>query len=312
MRVTELDDLVLGDRYRCRLERWRRGKHGCRSTGARGGEEHDHHGAHGLVLPERAPPNSNSGDRNHDARNTRSIGVRTIPDARVEPVTSTAGVPMRKLALLVVLIGSNAAAQPGADAPYPEPPPPAPVQPAQPPPPQPYGQPPPGYVPGGYVPGGMVPLQLTPDQVELLQKGEISDGQHVGGAFVSVFLGFGIGQAVQGRYGETGWIFTVGEIASFTALTVGLVQAIGDCSSLDEFCEGSRGDGLIIGGLVGLLVFRVWEVVDAFGGPPKHNRKVRELKMRLGMPMPMYTQRVTPYVNRTRDSGATAGLVFRF
>lgn len=160
----------------------------------------------------------------------------------------------------------------------------------------------------------MVPVQLTPDQVELLQKGEISDGAHVGGAAASVFLGFGIGQAVQGRYGETGWIFTVGEIASFTALVVGVSQALDDCFGDSTSCNdnNNRGDGLIIGGLVGLLVFRVWEVVDAFGGPPKHNRKVRELKMRLGMPVPMYTQRLVPYVNRTRDSGATAGVVFHF
>lgn len=212
---------------------------------------------------------------------------------------------MRKLALLVVLISSSAAAQPGADAPYPEPPPvQQPPQPYPPPQPQPYQQPP----PAGYA----VPVQLTPDQLELLQKGEISDGQHIGGAAASVFLGFGVGQAVQGRYGETGWIFTVGEIASITALFVGVGQALDDCFNTNESCNDNKGEGLIIGGLVGLLVFRVWEVVDAFGGPPKHNRKVRELKMRLGMPVPMYTQRVVPYVNRTRDSGATAGLVFNF
>lgn len=216
---------------------------------------------------------------------------------------------MRKLplVLLVVLLGSQAAAQPGADAPYPEPPP---VQ--QPPPPQPYA-PPYQQPPPGYAPGPMVPVQLTADQLELLQRGEISEGQHMGGGIASILVGFGIGQAVQGRYGETGWIFTVGELASMTALMIGVVQAFDDCFNFDDTCEdGNKGEGLIIGGLVGLFAFRIWEVVDAFGGPPKHNRKVRELKMRLGMPMPMYTQRVVPYINRTRDSGATAGVVFRF
>ncbi len=212
---------------------------------------------------------------------------------------------MRKLALLVVLIGSNAAAQPGADAPYPEPPP---VEPAQPPPPQAYGQPysqppPPGYAP--------VALQLTPDQVELLQKGEISEGQHIGGGAVALFFGFGIGQAVQGRYSETGWIFTLGEGASIAALFVGIGR-VADCIG-DERCSTNNDAGILItGGLIGYLVFRTWGTIDAFTGPAKHNRKVRELRMRLGMPMPMYTQRVVPYVNRTRDSGATAGLVFHF
>lgn len=216
---------------------------------------------------------------------------------------------MRKLplVLLVVLVGSTAAAQPGADdAPYPAPPP------VQEPPPQPYPQPYAQPPQPGYAPNGLVPVQLTSDQMELLQKGEISDGQHIGGAVASLFFGFGIGQAVQGRYGETGWIFTVGEIASFTAMMVGVFQAFDDCTFDDRCSDSNRGGELIIGGLVGLLAFRVWEVVDAFGGPPKHNRKVRELKMRLGMPVPMYTQRVVPYINRTRDSGATAGVVFRF
>lgn len=157
-----------------------------------------------------------------------------------------------------------------------------------------------------------MPVQLTPDEAQLLQKGEITDGQHIGGAAASIFLGFGIGQAVQGRYGETGWIFTVGEIASFTALIVGLSQQFDDCFNSDSSCNDNRGEGLMIGGLVGFFAFRIWEVVDAFGGPPKHNRKIRELKMRLGMPVPMYTHRIVPYVNRTRDSGATAGVVFRF
>ncbi len=220
---------------------------------------------------------------------------------------------MRKLplVLLVLLIGSHTVlAQPGADAdaPYPPPPPPAPQPYPQPmPPPQPYGQPPPGYQPGGYA-----PVQLTPHEHELLQKGEITDGQHIAGAAASIFVGFGIGQAVQGRYGETGWIFTVGEIASITALFVGVAQAFDGCGFEDSGTCDNGGEELIIGGLIGLFAFRIWEVVDAFGGPPKHNRKVRELKMRLGIPQPMYTHRIVPFVNRTRDSGATAGIRFHF
>ena len=220
---------------------------------------------------------------------------------------------MRKLPLvLLAAIAGTASAQPGASDPPPYPPPPEETQP--PPPPQPYPQPVPQPLPPpGYAPGGLVPVQLTVDEHQLLQQGEISDGAHIGGAVAAVFVGFGIGQAVQGRYGETGWIFTVGEIASFTALVIGLSQALDNCfDNIDGNCDDGRGEGLMIGGLVGLLAFRVWEVVDAFGGPPKHNRKVRELRMRLGMPMPMYTHRVVPYVNKTRDNGATAGVVFRF
>jgi hypothetical protein len=85
-----------------------------------------------------------------------------------------------------------------------------------------------------------------------------------------------------------------------------------DCD-FEATCSNNNTTGIyIVGGLIGLLGFRVWEIVDAVGGPSKHNRKVRELKMRLGIPVPMYTHRVIPYVNKTRDGGGTAGVMFRF
>lgn len=214
------------------------------------------------------------------------------------------------LALLAVVAGT-ASAQPGADpAGDPPPYPPAPQPQPQPQPyPQPYAPPPQGYAPP---PQTYVPVQLTADDHELLQRGDITDGQHVGGALVSLFFGFGVGQAVQGRYGETGWIFTIGEIASITALFIGIGQAFEDCFGPDDTCNDNRGEALFWGGLIGFAVFRVWEVVDAFGGPPKHNRRVRELRMRLGIPQPMFTKKVMPYVNTNREGGGSAGFVIRF
>jgi hypothetical protein len=72
------------------------------------------------------------------------------------------------------------------------------------------------------------------------------------------------------------------------------------------------GDTLLAVGVIGVVAFRVWEIADAFGGPPRHNRRVRELRMRLGMPQPMYGQRITPYLHKTREGTATAGLTLRF
>lgn len=213
------------------------------------------------------------------------------------------------------------AAQPGQ--PYP----PAPPYPAQPyPPPGPY--PPSGqYPPAGQYPPpagaalGVVPpyqyVELTLDEQKLLARGEISDNRYIGGAVASIFFGFGVGQAVQGRYGDTGWIFTVGEVGSLTALFVGLLQSFDRCyyDAYEPSCsDDNHGETLLIGGMVGLLVFRAWELVDAFAGPPKHNARVRELRLRLGMPPPMYSRRLAPYVAPTmsRDGGGTAGLTLRF
>ncbi|HSR97298.1 MAG TPA: hypothetical protein VLM79_09625 [Kofleriaceae bacterium] len=224
---------------------------------------------------------------------------------------------MRAIAsvLFVVLAFHSAAhAQPGSDGrqgqPYPAPPPGQPY-----PPPQPYPYPPPG---GATVPPPYqyVPVQLTIDEQDLLNQGEITDGRHVGGILVSLFFGLGVGQAVQGRYGDTGWIFTVGEAASMVALIAGVVKTIDDCFDLDERdChDNSTGSALLIGGFVGLAAFRIWEVVDAITGPPRHNARVRQLRMRLGMPPTSFARRLRPYIAPplSRDGGGTAGLTLRF
>jgi hypothetical protein len=203
---------------------------------------------------------------------------------------------MKVAALVLVLALSGIAnAQPGTTAP----------------PPAPYPQqgPPPPYQ---YTPGYGYPVPLTAEEHELLMDGEITPGQHFGGAAAAFFIGFGSGQAIQGRWSDTGWIFTLGESASFVALIAGMVRTFDDCSYDGESgCDHSDGPPLIIAGVVGFTVFRVWEIIDAFSGPNDHNRRVRELKFRMGVPVRV-GERFTPYVNKTRDGGATAGLTLRF
>ena len=250
---------------------------------------------------------------------------------------------MRALAsvLFVVFAFQSAAhAQPGPDRrqgqPYPPQGQPYPAPQGQPyPPPQGQPYPPPGqpYPPPYPVPPGQsypppagvmvpppyqyVPVQLTTDEQDLLNQGEITDGRHVGGILVSLFFGLGIGQAVQGRYGDTGWIFTVGEAASTVALIVGVVKTLDDC--FDTFDErgchdNSTGDALLIGGFIGLAAFRIWEIADAITGPPRHNARLRQLRMRLGVPPVSLSRRLRPYMAPplSRDGGATAGLTLRF
>jgi hypothetical protein len=157
-----------------------------------------------------------------------------------------------------------------------------------------------------------MPYQLTLDEQYLLERGFISDGEHIGGGLAAVFLGLGIGQAIQGRWSEKGYIFTLGEGASFVAMVWGISRWANDCLE-PETCRDDSGMALFAGGLLALAVFRVWETIDAFVAPPEHNRKLRALRMRLGMPVPMYS-RVTPYVTRPKGDGggAVGGLAFRF
>lgn len=229
---------------------------------------------------------------------------------------------------VVMATAGVAGAQPGASAPQPGygPPPqaPQPAPPPQgygPPPPQGYGPPPQGYAPPpqGYAPPpyGYQPqpqLQLTLDDQLLLSRGEISDAQHFGGGLAAFLIGFGVGHAIQGRWSERGWLFTLGEGASMAAMFWGVGQAVEDCLYVDGACNDDRGVGLIVAGALGLTVFRIWGTVDAISGPADHNRRVRELRMRLGYPPPAeYYSRVVPYVAPARrGDGAIGGVSLRF
>jgi hypothetical protein len=218
------------------------------------------------------------------------------------------------LFVLLVLPGA-VQAQPGQT------PPPPPMGPAQPPPQQqPYPPPPPGQPqayppPQGYPPPQPYaypygpPVQLTAEEQNLLAEGEISLGQHAGGVALDWFFGFGLGQAVQGRWSDTGWIFTLGEAAGLTMLVVGITRLDFTCDS-DTSCNNDDAGAFLVTGLIAYVGFHAWSIVDAAIGPAKHNRKVRELKRRVGIPVEAH--RVIPYTKRLHDGGGTVGLTFRF
>jgi hypothetical protein len=211
------------------------------------------------------------------------------------------------LALLVIAAAAGvAAAQPGEPPPDPYPPPP----------PQPYPQPLPPQEPAPQVapPYAYQPAasQLTAEETLLLQRGEISSNAHFGGVVAAVFPGLGVGQAVQGRWSEAGWIFTLGEGASFVIMSVGISKEVDCIAPASGGCTNSNdGEGLFIAGIVGLVAFHVWDVVDAVVGPSKRNTRIRELRSRHGIAQPMFGKRITPYVNRSHDAGV-AGVSLSF
>jgi hypothetical protein len=160
----------------------------------------------------------------------------------------------------------------------------------------------------------MPPVQLTAEENELLKRGEISEGEHIGGGLAALFLGFGSGQAIQGRWGDRGWIFTLGEVASIGLLLWGWSEAW-NCTLDDVECDDSRGVGKLTVGALAFSGFRVWETIDAFAVPAGHNRDVRALRMRLGYPpagygRPGYSLHLAPSQGNGR--GGVAGLTVRF
>jgi hypothetical protein len=229
---------------------------------------------------------------------------------------------MRSALVLAALVAIPAAAhaQPGPDSQ------PDPQQP------QPQPPPPPGsgpYAPGPYAPGPYAPpggpgapgygpppayaYQPTPEEQQLLADGYIDPMRTAIGGVASIFVGFGIGQGVEGRWHDTGWIFTLGETASLAAIIGGAI-GVANCGVTISTCQGgdNASGGFLVGGLVALVGFRIWEMVDAFVGPGIHNDHVHEVRRRLGYRD--YAKQLVPYINRPQssDGGMTAGLSLRF
>ena len=203
---------------------------------------------------------------------------------------------MRTLLLIAVLLGPAVAyAQPGTTEPMP-------------------------YEPQGYyAQQPAVQLQLTGEQADLLARGEISIGRYITGGILAYGVGFGVGHAVQGRWSDQGWIYTVGESASLIAIMYGLTQLADgrnnfDGTYQDDYQENQRdrrGRNYALAGIVGLVGFRIWEVVDAWAAPPFHNRKVRALKRQLGLAPPELGFYLAPPQNPSA-SGGVAGLSLSF
>ena len=182
----------------------------------------------------------------------------------------------RALVLLVVASSGIAAAQPSLTAP----------------------------APYAYVPA---PVQLTPDEQSTLQIGYVSDGQLIGGGLASLFLSFGIGQAIEGRWGDTGWIFTLGEPAAVAVVVYGALQLATCDTPRGGTCNNTGGTALAVG-MIGLVGLRIWEIVDAFTGPGRQNARFQAVQAKLGIPAPFYA---SPYIVPA-SGGAVAGLSLRF
>lgn len=136
---------------------------------------------------------------------------------------------------------------------------------------------------------------LSEEDRRILQNGEISNPAYVIGGIIGTYpIGLGIGHAIQGRYSDKGWIFTVGELGSAAVAMAGLGDCVSDWSDSRRRCEG----GLIVLGFVGYLGFRIWEIIDVWAAPPEINRRYRELKART-QPAVSWKPLITP----TKDGG---------
>ncbi len=104
------------------------------------------------------------------------------------------------------------------------------------------------------------------------EKTEVSSGQYYAGGAVGSILGWGIGHAIQGRYKEIGWVFTVGEGAAAAASISGAAWMASSLPTGLKWRDAKSSDfskgGLALAcvGAVAMVGFRIWEIVDVWVG----------------------------------------------
>ncbi len=149
--------------------------------------------------------------------------------------------------------------------------------------------------------------QLSANEQQVLDDGKIETSSYVVGGLVgTLVIPFGVGQAIQGRYDEKGWIFTVSETASLAAMIGGLAsRPMGDTSF----------PGLALAGAIAFTGFRIWEVVDLWVGPPSHNRRYDRIKTKLSRrnskKLEHYSMSIYPVQTHTEMAMGT-GFSFHF
>lgn len=157
--------------------------------------------------------------------------------------------------------------------------------------------------------------RLSAEDREVLAVGPITPGERFGGAAASLLLGFGTGQGVQGRMGTRGWIFTLTDTALFATSMITLTQ----CWQIDPDSGQDRIDrnwcNVFVGTVIVFAGVRAWQVADALLVPPRHNRRLREVRMKANQDL---RYQPTPpgwrsYVLPTADGrGAIAGATLSF
>jgi hypothetical protein len=115
-------------------------------------------------------------------------------------------------------------------------------------------------------------VTLTADEAQALDDGELGSVRYTLGGIASLYPGFGLGHAIQGRWGSAGWRYTVGEAASVAAVMGGVLALFGCGGDVEaeRRCDTNVPTGALIVGGIGFTLLRVLEIADAWGGGSRH------------------------------------------
>lgn len=160
--------------------------------------------------------------------------------------------------------------------------------------------------PPQYVPPTPAELaRLTEEEREIYRRGEMRFGLHEVGVTAAIFVGFGLGHVVQGRWLERGWIFTLGQTLGTIGTIYGHDRAKRECP-VGERCT-STGVKIYVGGMIALIGFYAGGILDAWIVPSRRSRQLREVHRKLR------AMRVAPYLVPTpSEGGGGGGISFAF
>ena len=120
----------------------------------------------------------------------------------------------------------------------------------------------------------VIKKEFTLEEKQILIDGEISTTRYVAGGVIGSYIGLGIGHGIVGKYSESGWRFTTGQLVSASLIVAGLSECVGSWVK-DEDCSGNTA---LVLGVYGYIGFRLWEIYDIWTIVPRHNKRFKELK----------------------------------
>lgn len=146
-------------------------------------------------------------------------------------------------------------------------------------------------------------INLTDKDKDVLKNGELGTERYVLGGIIGTYPGFGIGHAIQGRWGTKGWIFTAGETASLFVIVAG-------ASSMDFYDENSKGLATVSLGALAFAGFHIWEIIDVWYGGNEQRKEYDYLKNKINENAPDKLSWFTAPFIQKNSCGLSVGLTF--
>ncbi len=123
---------------------------------------------------------------------------------------------------------------------------------------------------------------LTSEDKKVLEIGPMGDTRYILGGILGTAPGFGIGHAIQGRWLDKGWIFTLGELITLTLFAGSTFGCIGE--GLFETSNDRNNDSNCnLAGIayLGFLGFKGWEISDIWYQGYQHRKKFKNLNNKI-------------------------------